>query len=178
MTGVVPQLVAGGSLRLPKSWQEWADLGETKHAEYDDGLVVVNPPTRRNSALSARLTVQLAVGCPPRVEVLPEAGWAPSEHTVFEPDLMVVAVDAPAPDLLRVAPLLVVEILSPCSRGEDLGRKADAYAAGGVGTTGCSTRTRTRSPSAGWSTRSTASSRSPARPDCSPSPSRSPSSWT
>ena len=129
---MVAQLTAGGSLRVPMSWEQWSGLGETRHAEYYDGLVVVNPPTRRHQVVERRLATALAAAAPGGVEVVPESGWAPSEHTVFEPDIVVVADDAPDPDVLRVPPLLVVEILSPSTRAEDLGRKAGAYAAGGA----------------------------------------------
>lgn len=39
---------------------------------------------------------------------------------------------SPGSDLLRVAPVLVVEVTSPSTRGEDLGRKLRAWADGGA----------------------------------------------
>lgn len=126
------QLQAGGSLRIPMSYEEYQALGETKHHEYYDGLTVVNPPTRRHIRVARRLTRLLDDQVPRGTEVLPEGGWQPADETVFVPDLMVVDIDAPGPDLLLAAPLLIVEILSPSTRGDDRGRKMRAYADGGA----------------------------------------------
>lgn len=56
-------------------------------------------------------------------------------RTVVQPDLLFIAAAHAAAldmDRVRIAPDLVVEILSPWTRGDDLGRKADLYAAAGV----------------------------------------------
>lgn len=129
---MVAELVAGGTLRVPMSWERWQALGETRHHEYYDGLATVDPPTIRHSILTTRLGAALLLACPPGHAVLTEAGWAPAERTVFVPDLMVARVDRLDRDLLRRAPLVVVEISSPSTRSEDLGRKLVAYAAGGA----------------------------------------------
>lgn len=128
---MVAQLTAGGTLRVPMSWDEWKALGETKHHEFYDGLVTVNPPTIRHSIIASRLGAALVASCPSDHVVLTEAGWSPTDHTVFVPDLMVARTDRLRVDLLRSAPVLVVEITSPSTRGEDLGRKLRAYADGG-----------------------------------------------
>ena len=129
---MVAQLIAGGSLRIPMCWQDYQALGETKHTEYYDGLAVVNPPSRRHVVIVRRLTRVLEDSVPAGYEVLPEFGWQPAPGTVFEPDVMVAATASPGADLLRVAPVLVVEVTSPSTRGEDLGRKLRAYADGGA----------------------------------------------
>lgn len=112
------------------SWDEWEALGETHHHEFYDGLLTVDPPTIRHSVIAGRLTATLAAACPSDHVVLPEAGWALTDHTVFVPDLVVASSDRLGRDLLRSAPLLVVEITSPSTRSEDLGRKVRAYADG------------------------------------------------
>lgn len=56
-------------------------------------------------------------------------------RTVVQPDLLFISARRAAAldmDRVRIAPDLAVEILSPWTRGEDLGRKADVYAAAGV----------------------------------------------
>lgn len=126
------QLTAGASLKTPMSYEGYLALGETKHHEYYDGLTVVNPPSRRHVRVANRLNLLLSAALTRGYEVLPEWGWQPSEETVFEPDLMVAELDAPGTDLLRTAPLLVVEVTSRSTRGEDLGRKMQAYALGGA----------------------------------------------
>ena len=126
------QLQAGGSLVTPMSYAEYEALGETKHHEYYDGLSIVNPPSRRHVVVAYRLGFLLGGRIPAGYQVLPEWGWQPAVEAVFVPDIMVAAVDAPGPDLLRAAPLLVIEITSPSTRGQDLGRKLSAYAEGGA----------------------------------------------
>lgn len=126
------QLQAGGSLRLPMSFDDFLALGETKHYEYYDGLVLVNPPTRRHVLVQSRLTRLLQDSKPTGYEALPDWGWAAARQKVFEPDIMVFRSDAPGPDLLRAAPLIVVEVTSPSTRAEDFGRKREIYAQGGA----------------------------------------------
>lgn len=126
------QLQAGGSLRIPMSYADYLALGETRHHEHYDGLTIVNPPNRRHVLVAYRLGRLLGDACPAGYQVLPEWGWQPVSEAVFEPDVMVAAADAPGDDLLRAAPLLVIEISSPSTRSEDLGRKMHAYADGGA----------------------------------------------
>lgn len=114
------------------SWDEYQALGETRHHEHYDGITVVNPPGRRHVLVTKRLARLLDAVAPPGHEALPEFGWQPAEHTVFEPDVMLAPTDAPGPDLLRLPPLIVVEVTSPSTRADDLGRKMQAYAHGGA----------------------------------------------
>jgi|SRR5579884_832575 len=56
-------------------------------------------------------------------------------HQIFEPDLLFIRrerLGIIGEALIEGAPDLVVEILSPSSRGRDLGEKAEIYAEGGV----------------------------------------------
>ena len=69
---------------------------------------------------------------PPGYDVLSEWGWQIAPRTVCEPDVMVFPSDAPGEDLLRAAPLLVVEVTSRSTRSEDWGRKRELYAEGGA----------------------------------------------
>ena len=112
------------------SWDEYQSLGETKHHEHYDGITVVNPPSRRHVLVTKRLARLIDAVAPPGHEALPEFGWQPADRTVFEPDVMLAATDAPGSDLLRVPPLLVVEVTSPSTPSDDLGRKMRAYALG------------------------------------------------
>jgi Uma2 family endonuclease len=105
---------------------------EQMHAEFLDEQVLVNPPSRRHIRMSRYLTRVLEDACPEDYEVLPEAGWRAGLRTVLEPDVMVAAKDAPSTDILTVAPLLVVEVVSPSSKGRDWGRKRELYLAAGV----------------------------------------------
>jgi Uma2 family endonuclease len=126
------QVQAGSSLRTPMSFAEYQALGETKHHEYYDGLTIVNPPSKHHVQITKRLTRLLDASCPPRYEAFPEFGWQPVDSTMFEPDVVVAATDAPGQDALHAPPLLVVEVTSRSTRSEDLGRKMRAYAEGGA----------------------------------------------
>ena len=128
----VQQVQGGASLRIPMSYEEYLALGETKHHEYYDGLVHVHPPNLRHVQVARRLTRTLEDACAPGFLVTPEWGWRVGERQDFEPDLMIVPEQAPTADLLREAPLLVVEVTSPSTRTEDWTRKMAAYAAGGA----------------------------------------------
>lgn len=114
------------------SYDHYLALGEVKHGEYLDGCLVMNPPTLRHVRVARRLSRLLEDAIPSGYEVLPEAGWRIEPHTL-EPDVAVAEAGAPGPDLLRVPPLLVVEVTSPSTRGDDRGRKRELYAAGGAG---------------------------------------------
>jgi Uma2 family endonuclease len=59
--------------------------------------------------------------------VLAEWDWRTAD-SIFEPDIMIVPLDSPA-DILRQPPLLVVEILLPSNRLDDLITKRAKYQA-------------------------------------------------
>jgi Uma2 family endonuclease len=114
-------------------YEAYLALGETKHHEYYDGLCVVNPPTRTHSRVQAQLVDLIRPHCPETHEVLTGWGWHVGPEQDFEPDIMVTDRNSPDDDVLRhPPPLLVVEISSPSTRDVDLGRKRQAYAAGGA----------------------------------------------
>lgn len=126
------EVQAGASLRQPMSYEQYQTLGETKHIEFYDGLAVMNPPNRRHAIVASRLTRLLQDAAPAHHLVLAEWGWQVGPMTVCEPDIMVFAADAPGEDLLRVAPLLAIEVTSPSTRSEDWHRKRELYAQGGA----------------------------------------------
>lgn len=102
--------------------------------ELIDGEIVVSAaPVLAHQIAAARLVITLAAACPDQLEVL----HAPvdvvlGEHTVVQPDVLVLD---PA-DLdsrgLTGPPLLAVEVLSPSTRRRDLGIKKRAYEQAGV----------------------------------------------
>jgi Uma2 family endonuclease len=115
-------------VKMPMSEEEYLALGETKHLEYHDGMCVVNPPTIRHQRAERRLGNLLERVLPEGFEIIAESGWR-TGGSWFEPDLMVVPVESPQ-DVAVDAPLLVVEILSPPNRLDDILTKRDKYAAG------------------------------------------------
>src|SRR5512144_524107 len=72
---VETQLRGGSSLRVPMSPEEFRALGETKHAEYYDGMCIVNPPSRRHVVAVRRLARRLEDACPVGLAVYPDWGW-------------------------------------------------------------------------------------------------------
>lgn len=123
---------AGASLRLPMSYEKYLGLGETKHHEYYDGALTVNPPTGRHQLVARRLARALEDASLAGYEVVPEWGWQLGPQEVYEPDLLVARAQAVQGALLHETPLLVVEVTSRSTRRDDLGHKLTAYARGGA----------------------------------------------
>lgn len=114
-------------MRVPMSYEEWHALGETKHHEWSEGVLYVNPPSRWHVLVVKHLGRRLDDACPPGFTVYPDWGL----HTPlgdFEPDLMVAPDDLPDDSYLTGPPLLVVEVASPTTRDLDWDRKLRAYA--------------------------------------------------
>lgn len=121
----------GASVRVPMSYEEWQALGETKHQEWSEGVLYVNPPSRWHVLVAKHLARLLDDACSPGFTVYPDWGL----HTPlgdFEPDLMVAPHDLPDDSYTPVPPLLVVEVASPTTRDLDWDRKLKAYAEAGA----------------------------------------------
>ncbi len=118
--------------RLRRSWEEYLRFPEKPKAEYVDGEVVVTPPV---SVVHGIATVALGRALSdglPQLIVLGEVGLALPRNRLRAPDLMVVE-HRPDKTWVTDAPVLVVEVLSPSTRLEDLVRKSAEYAEGGAG---------------------------------------------
>lgn len=115
---------------------EWAALPEDDdlRMELVEGVVVVPPaaPTEGHQSVVTALTVLLSQRCPPTMKVLvgPLGVLVPTRNSALEPDLVVLPrADREDPNRL---PLLVVEVLSPSTRGRDRVDKRRVYAARGI----------------------------------------------
>ena len=94
----------------------------------DGELFVSASPYLRHQWLQANLLIALHEAMPAGFAVLAApVGVELGIDTHLEPDLLVVRRRALDPKKLRERPLLVIEILSPSSRGYDSVRKRDAY---------------------------------------------------
>jgi Uma2 family endonuclease len=106
---------------------------EGRRYELVDGTLIVTPaPSRRHQQALLRLTLLLAERCPEHLELL----FAPfdvtlAEDTVLQPDLLIAPKDQFTERDLPIAPLLVVEILSPSTRHVDVSLKRALYEAAG-----------------------------------------------
>ena len=112
----------------------WAEAKpEAERTELVDGEIVLMAPERNrhnlvktNVAVALRLAVR-EVGAP-CVVLGDGATVVVDERTAFEPDAVVQCGTRPDPDAVTIdAPLIVVEVISPSSRGVDTSRKLDGY---------------------------------------------------
>jgi Uma2 family endonuclease len=120
----------GTTLLVPMSREEYEALPEQKHAEWWDGVCVVNAPVPHHGRIVGRLVVLLGHSCPSGSAVYVETGWR-TQDADFGPDIALASDEASGVWLLE-APLLVVEVLSPSTRRFDLGYKFEAYARNGA----------------------------------------------
>lgn len=118
--------------RVQMSFQEWRELPAKPKSEWVDGEAVVSPPASfAHQMASFRLTTLLHVALPGLV-VVQDVGVELPNNRVRVPDILVLE-RAPEGFLVTDPPRLVVEILSPSTRGEDTVRKSGEYATAGIG---------------------------------------------
>ena len=111
----------------------WALEQPTGRFELDNGVVVAMAPERVNHSrvkLNVTIALRNAIGtCGLACEALPDgASIRIDNRTVYEPDALV-RCGPPAPgDVVEVNdPVIVVEVISPSSRGIDAGVKLARY---------------------------------------------------
>lgn len=122
-----------GLQRLQMSWDDYLALPDDVRAEWVDGEVVVSPrPSLAHGRAVARLTYIL-LSALPDADVIAESGVRLPRNRLRGPDVMVAAPEQGDPTWAEAPPLVVVEVLSPSTRREDLVRKGPEYAEGGVG---------------------------------------------
>lgn len=102
--------------------------------ELIDGTLVVTPaPSYVHQRAVLRLGVLLDAAISDDLEVLVAPfEWRPNNTSSFQPDVLVFRRADVDPDLLRVPPVLAIEVLSPSTHGVDLGAKLDAYGRSGL----------------------------------------------
>jgi Uma2 family endonuclease len=119
----------------PLTWDDLQELPDDgRRYELVDGVLLVSPlPHFRHQRVAVQLTVLLHPACPAGVEVFsPPIDWHLSEHTVFEPDVLLVRSSELVDRGIESPPLLAVEILSPSTRLRDLGLKRRCYEDAGL----------------------------------------------
>jgi Uma2 family endonuclease len=102
--------------------------------ELIDGMLIVGPaPDWRHQCVLVKLAVALDQGCPPGLEaLLGPFAVRPSATTELRPDALVARAEDFTEEMLPVAPVVVVEVLSPSSMINDLNNKKAAYERMGV----------------------------------------------
>ncbi len=119
------------------SLDDWRALGEDAagRSELQEGVLIVSPsPVPRHQKAGFRLGLELHPQVPDGVEIVPDvdvivaSGFPP---TVRRPDLVIVRAGT-ATDIVAADVVLVVEILSPGTRRQDLVTKRSEYADAGI----------------------------------------------
>jgi len=114
----------------------WLDAREARY-EVLDGVVLVSPPGHfAHADRVAGLLAALRAAAPPGLVVVGPSYavyYDPGSPNSFVlPDVLVARAEDCGDDGIRVAPLLVVEVLSGSTRRRDRGEKRDLYAELGV----------------------------------------------
>ncbi|MBS4100792.1 Uma2 family endonuclease [Tsukamurella paurometabola] len=119
------------------SLDDWRALGEDTagRSELQEGVLIVSPsPVPRHQKAGFRLGLALHPQVPDGVEIVPDvdvivaSGFPP---TVRRPDLVIVTASIET-DIVAADVVLVVEILSPGTRRQDLVTKRSEYADAGI----------------------------------------------
>ncbi|RNL60435.1 Uma2 family endonuclease [Nocardioides marmoriginsengisoli] len=118
--------------RFRMSWEEYLDLPEKPKAEWVDGEVVVTPPVSADHGYAVLGLGSVLRSALPSLSVVTEVGVRLPRNRLRAPDLMVLD-RWPEQKWVTLAPVLVVEVLSPSTRSEDTVRKSAEYAEGRVG---------------------------------------------
>jgi Uma2 family endonuclease len=127
-----PEPVEEPLKRVPMSWEEFLDLPERPRHEWVDGeAVFLMSPARVAHGTAVMRLGALLMQALPDLDAMTEVGWK-MRRSHRAPDLMLVPSPAPDAPYLTEAPLIVVEVLSPSTRREDLVRKNREYAEGGA----------------------------------------------
>lgn len=120
--------------REPMSFEEWEALPEKPKAEWVDGEAVwsVSPSYFAHGTGQAGLVV-LFRSALPQLKSVTEMDVVLPHNRIRIPDVSVV--EHPPADGRRIVdpPVIVAEVLSPSTRGQDLVTKSHEYAAAGIG---------------------------------------------
>lgn len=127
------EVVEQGLQRFRMPWDEFLELQVEGKAEWVDGEVVVSPPNNVGHGITCARLIVVLTGALPDLDVGTDIGvWLP-HNRLRGPDLVALArTPLPRTAFLEKPPVLVVEILSPSTRSEDLLRKGPEYAAAGI----------------------------------------------
>ncbi|WP_377321884.1 Uma2 family endonuclease [Pimelobacter simplex] len=120
--------------RVPMSLAEFLALPEKPKAEYVDGEAIVMPPSSRgHNRVQWQVAQLLKASLAPELDVALDAGWRHAGRLRI-PDIAVFETDGRDDDVVwdDDVPILVVEVLSPSTAGEDKVRKSREYQRAGV----------------------------------------------
>ena len=115
--------------RIPMSWEDYLRTPEHPKHEWVDGVCVVSPIATNLHQRTVWRLQKLIAGL--GVEPLSGANVRLPRNRVRIPDVVVPR--TPEDGLfMEIAPVIVMEVLSPSTRAEDTMRKSREYAEGGI----------------------------------------------
>ena len=118
-------------VRQPYPFEDYLALPEWHRAEYVDGVALVSPSAvASHQRVSRRVANAVDAGCPGLFVVEAVGVWT-GERRSRIPDVLATGRPFEGSWSDQV-PVLVVEILSPSTRGEDTLRKSTEYLAAGI----------------------------------------------
>jgi len=121
-------------LRIPMSFDDYLQIAEGIHAEWVDGVTIVTPPHSVPHGRAMAKAVQAIASALPSLDIVIEPGLHTSETRYREPDVVVFEVAEQGHIVFsEQTPVIVVEVLSPSTRREDMVRKSGEYLVAGVG---------------------------------------------
>ena len=105
---------------------DWHDGTDTRHELIDGVVVAMSPPSGHHSIIVGNAGYEIKRRLRSPCRVLVEAGLTLSNDTCIRADAAVSCEKMSAKQLMR-EPVLLVEVLSPSTRRDDLGFKVPAY---------------------------------------------------
>lgn len=118
-------------VRVPMRFEDYLELPTSYRAEYVDGVAIVSPSAvASHQRISRRIANLIEVSCPTLFLVEAVGVWT-GERRSRIPDVLATAAPFEG-SWADVAPVLVVEVLSPSTRREDTLRKSGEYRDAGI----------------------------------------------
>lgn len=106
---------------------DWPGDGtDTRHELIDGVIVAMSPPSGRHSIIVVNVGYEIKRRLRPPCRALAEAGLTLSNDTCIRADVAASCEELGPKQLMR-EPFMLVEILSPSTRRDDLGFKVPAY---------------------------------------------------
>lgn len=118
------------------TWDDLQAIPDELHHHYEliEGQILMAPsPNLSHQTVAFTVAVALRSAAPPDLQVvIAPFDFVPEPHTVLQPDVLVLRRGTSEHNRTIVAPVLVVEVLSPSSRTTDRTTKRELYARHGV----------------------------------------------